>query len=371
MVLPEAKQDTKKIASFLLQEIDRLITKPVRLMEVCGTHTVAIFRAGIRQVLPTQVELVSGPGCPVCVTADEYMDMAIAYAKRQDVIIATFGDMLKVPGSTSSLGEAKANGADIRIVYSPLESLEIAANHPDKNVVFLAVGFETTAPTAAATVLLAAQRKLKNFFVLSAHKLVPPALKTLLADPEVKVDGFILPGHVCAITGEAPFQFLPEQYHMPAVVAGFEPLDILQTVYSLAKQIHDGKPRVENEYRRIVKKNGNPVARQMLAEVYEPADAIWRGIGLIPNSGLRVKERYQSFDVQVALPIKVDTTIKQTACRCGEVLRGLIKPTECRLFGKACLPEHPIGACMVSVEGSCAAWYKYGSGRYQYGTGNN
>ncbi len=369
--MPEAKQDTKKIASFLLQEIDRLITKPVRLMEVCGTHTVAIFRAGIRQVLPSQVELVSGPGCPVCVTADEYMDMAIAYAKQPDVIITTFGDMLKVPGSVSSLGEAKAGGADIRIVYSPLESLAVAVDNPQKKVIFLAVGFETTAPTAAATVLSAAKQNLKNFFVLSAHKLVPPALKTLLVDPKVKVDGFILPGHVCAITGEEPFQFLPEEYRMPAVVGGFEPLDILQTVYMLAKQIHDGKPAVENEYGRVVKQNGNPVARQMLTEVYEPADAVWRGIGLIPNSGLRVNERYRGFDAQVALPIKVETTVKQTACRCGEVLRGLIKPTECRLFGKVCLPQHPVGACMVSVEGSCAAWYKYGSGRYQYGTGNN
>lgn len=369
MVLTEHKKETRKIADFFLKEIDRLITQPVRFMEVCGTHTVAIFRAGIRQLLPSQVELVSGPGCPVCVTPDDYMDMAIAYAKQEDVIITTFGDMLKVPGSVSSLGEAKAAGADIRIVYSPLESLEIATAHPQKTVIFLAVGFETTAPTAAATVLQAAQKNLRNFFVLSAHKLVPPALHQLLADPQVKVDGFILPGHVCAITGEAPFQFLPEQYHMPAVIGGFEPLDILQTVYMLARQIHEGKPAVENEYGRVVKKNGNPAARQILAAVYENDDAIWRGIGRIPDSGLRLKECYRMFDAQVAFPIKVEKTTKQTACRCGEVLRGVIKPAECGLFGKACLPQHPIGACMVSVEGACAAWYKYGSGRYQYGTG--
>ena len=369
--MPENKNETREIADFFLKEIDRLITRPVRLMEVCGTHTVAIFRAGIRQILPEQVDLVSGPGCPVCVTPDDYMDMAIAYAKQPDVIITTFGDMLKVPGSVSSLGEAKAGGADIRIVYSPLESLAVAVDNPQKKVIFLAVGFETTAPTAAATVLSAAEQNLKNFFVLSAHKLVPPALKTLLADPAVKVDGFILPGHVCAITGEDPFQFLPKEYRMSAVIGGFEPLDILQTVYMLARQIHDGKPAVENEYGRVVKQNGNPVARQMLTKVYEPADAVWRGIGLISDSGLRVNERYRGFDAQVALPIKVETTVRQTACRCGEVLRGLIKPTECRLFGKVCLPQHPVGACMVSVEGSCAAWYKYGSGRYQYGTGNN
>ncbi|WP_110954398.1 hydrogenase formation protein HypD [Massilibacillus massiliensis] len=366
-----AKQETKKIADFLLQEIDRLITRPVRLMEVCGTHTVAIFRAGIRQVLPPQVELVSGPGCPVCVTPDDYMDQAIAYAKREDVIITTFGDMLKVPGSASSLGEVKAEGADIRIVYSPLESLEVAVKHPEKKVIFLAVGFETTAPLAAATVLQAKARKIDNFFVLSAHKLVPPALQALLSDPEVKVDGFILPGHVCAVIGEAPFHFLPGEYQMPAVIGGFEPLEILQAVYMLAKQIHASKPAVENAYRQVVKANGNPAAWQVLTEVYEYDDAVWRGIGVIPTSGLRVRPCYQAFDAQVALPMQLEKVTKQTACRCGEVLRGLIKPVECRLFGKACLPQHPVGACMVSVEGSCAAWYKYGSGRYHYGTGKN
>lgn len=366
--MTEDKNKTRAVAGFYLKEIDRLITRPVRLMEVCGTHTVAIFRAGIRQLLPEKVNLVSGPGCPVCVTSDEYMDMAIAYAQRDDVIITTFGDMLKVPGSRSSLSEAKAAGADIRIVYSPLDSLPIAADNPDKKIIFLAVGFETTTPTAAATVLQAAEQKLANFFVLSSHKLVPPALRVLLDDPAVKVDGFILPGHVCAITGEEPFEFLPEKYHMPAVVCGFEPLEILQTIYMLAKQIHDDKPAVENAYTRVVKKDGNQLAQKLVDEVYEPADADWRGIGVMPLSGLKVREKYQSFDAQVALPMEVEKTVKQTACRCGEVLRGIVKPTDCRLFGTACVPEHPVGACMVSVEGSCAAWYKYGSARYNYGT---
>jgi len=247
--LTENQEKTRKIADFYLQEIDRFITKPVRLMEVCGTHTVAIFRAGIRQLLPAKVDLVSGPGCPVCVTSADYLDRAIAYARREDVILTTFGDMLKVPGSQSSLGEAKADGADIRIVYSPLESLVIAAANPGKKIIFLAVGFETTTPTAAATVLQAAEQKLTNFFVFSAHKLVPPALRLLLDDPAVKVDGFILPGHVCVVTGTDPFAFLPQEYAMPGVVCGFEPLDILQTVYMLARQIQSGIPAVEKGIR--------------------------------------------------------------------------------------------------------------------------
>ncbi len=368
MGLPKNNNETKEMAQFLIREIDRLITKPVRLMEVCGTHTVAIFRAGIRQLLPSQVDLVSGPGCPVCVTPDEYIDKAIAYASREDVILTTFGDMLRVPGSTSSLGEVKATGADVRVIYSPLESLTIAAQNPHKKIIFLAVGFETTAPTAAATVLATKKQNLTNLFLLSSHKTVPPALKVLLADPAVNIDGFLLPGHVCAITGERPFDFLPKTYHMPAVVAGFEPLEILRTIYRLARQIHDDQPAIENEYKSIVKPNGNPAARQILSEVYEPTDAIWRGIGIIPDSGLRMKKQYSAFDAEVVLPMVTKTIAKKTACRCGEVLRGIIKPTACQLFGQACVPEHPIGACMVSVEGSCAAWYKYGSGRYTYGT---
>lgn len=365
----ENKDEKGKIADFYLKEIDRLVTRPIRLMEVCGTHTVAIFRAGIRQLLPEKVDLVSGPGCPVCVTADDYMDQAIAYAEREDVILTTFGDMLKVPGSKSSLGEAKAKGADIRIVYSPLESIDIAKENPSKKIIFLAVGFETTAPTAAATVIEAQKEGLTNFFVLSAHKLVPPALKALLADPQVHVDGFILPGHVCVVTGEEPFRFLPLEYHMPAVICGFEPLDILRTVYRLACQIQGECPAVENEYGRVVKAEGNPTARQLVETVYEPADADWRGIGRIASSGLKVRKEYQRFDASVAMPLAIEKAARQTACRCGEVLRGIVKPTQCHLFGKACVPQHPVGACMVSVEGSCAAWFKYGSGRYSYGRG--
>ena len=357
----------REFAQELISEIKRLNTRPVRFMEVCGTHTVSIFRAGIRQVLPENVELVSGPGCPVCVTPDSYMDKAIAYSHMDDVIITTFGDMLKVPGTRSSLSEAMTQGADIRIVYSPLDSLKVAAENPDKKVIFLGVGFETTAPTAAATILAAKQQGLKNFYVLSAQKLVPPALKMLLADPRVKVDGFILPGHVCVVTGTRDFEFLAKEHHMPGVVTGFEPLDILRSVYRLSKQVAEGRADIENEYGRVVKPEGNQSAMAILNQVYSPADSEWRGMGVIPMSGLEVTDDFKEYDIEQVRPVEVQRVEKKTACRCGEVLRGIIIPHECPLFGKACVPEHACGPCMVSVEGVCAAWYKYGSGRFTYG----
>jgi len=352
-------------ADFFVREIKKLTVRPLRLMEVCGTHTVAIFKAGIRQLLPEMVELVSGPGCPVCVTPNSYLDTAIAYSRNRDVIITTFGDMLRVPGSFSSLMAAKTDGADIRIVYSPLDSLEIAKANTGKKVIFLAVGFETTAPTAAATILAAEQAKLSNFFVLSAHKLVPPALKALLAAPQMKVDGFLLPGHVSAIIGLEPYGFLCHDYKVPAVVAGFEPLDILQSVYMLLKQLADGKALIENQYSRIVPQDGNQAARQVLERVYLPADAEWRGLGLIEGSGLRLKDTYTAYDALANIPVDDVVSKDHQGCRCGEVLCGIIKPVACPLFGKTCRPEHPVGACMVSVEGTCAAWHKYGAGRWQ------
>lgn len=358
-------EEVRQSARSLTNEISRLANRPIRIMEVCGTHTVAIFKAGIRQLLPEQVELVSGPGCPVCVTPNDYLDTAIAYSRKQDVIITTFGDMLRVPGSTSTLLVEKAQGADIRIVYSPLESLAVATDNPDKKVIFLAVGFETTAPTAAATVLAAEQAGIENFFVLTSHKLVPPALKALLDDRTTKVDGFLLPGHVSAIIGEQPYQFLIDEYHTPAVIGGFEALDILQAVYRLVKQLDEGKPQLENQYRRVVRAAGNSTARAVLEKVYCPADSNWRGIGVIPYSGLAVNTDYRRFDALVNLPVEVERLQEPKGCRCGEVLRGMIKPGECALFSKLCTPEHPVGACMVSVEGTCAAWFKYGAGRWQ------
>ena len=366
-----SREEQRKLAGELVAEIGRLADKAgrhLRFMEVCGTHTVSIFRAGIRQLLPESVELVSGPGCPVCVTPDEYMDKAIAYACREDCIITTFGDMLKVPGTESSLGAAKTAGADIRIVYSPLDSLQVARENPDKKVIFLAVGFETTAPTAAATVLAAEQAGLKNLYMLSAQKLVPPALRLLIDDPEVLVDGFILPGHVSVVTGTEVFKFLESEYHIPGVVTGFEPLQILRSLYRLTKQVAAGEAKVENEYGSVVKPEGNPTSMAVTNKVYEPVAAKWRGIGEIPASGLKMREAYKSFDIEEALPLPVAELPqpRKTGCRCGEVLKGIVTPHECPLFGKACVPTHAIGPCMVSVEGVCAAWFKYGKGLFTW-----
>ncbi len=356
----------REIAKKYVEEINRIAKNlnNVRLMEVCGTHTVAIFRAGIRQLLPKNIELVSGPGCPVCVTADDYIDKAVAYSKMNDVIIATFGDMLKVPGSTSSLSEAQSDGADIQIVYSPLDSIEIAKKNPSKKVIFLAVGFETTAPTAAATILSAESQNIKNLFMLSAQKLVPPALKMLLNDDEVNVDGFILPGHVSVIIGSDAFNFLASDYKIPGVVTGFEPLEILSSILRLLIMFEKNSAKVCNEYKIVVKSEGNPAALKILNQVYEPVNANWRGIGTIKKSGLKVRKNFAEFDIEKILPIEIDSTPKKTACRCGEVLRGVITPLKCPLFGKKCIPTHAVGPCMVSVEGVCAAWYKYGGNRW-------
>ena len=365
-----AKAEEREAAQNILceiRELSRHQKKPWRFMEVCGTHTVSIFRSGIRQMLPEQVELVSGPGCPVCVTPDSYMDKAIAYARRADVILATFGDMLKVPGSESSLGEEQAKGADIRIVYSPLDSISIARENPGKKVVFLAVGFETTAPTAAATVLEAERQGIENLCMLSAQKLVPPALRMLLSDPEVHVDGFLLPGHVAVVTGTEVFRFVAEEYRLPGVVAGFEPLAILCALQRLCRHAAAGTAAIENAYGSVVRTEGNPRSREILSRVYEPVDAEWRGIGVLPKSGLRMKTAYERFDIETVLPLEAKPVRRKTACRCGEVLRGIVTPRECPLFGKACLPTHAVGPCMVSVEGVCAAWYKYGQGTFQFG----
>ena len=342
----------------LVETIENLARgkKNLRFMEVCGTHTVSIFRAGIRNILPENVELVSGPGCPVCVTGDEYIDAAIAYAKMDGVIIATFGDMLKVPGSAENLAEVAAAGADVKVIYSPLDCIKIAQENPTRRVIFLAVGFETTAPTAAATVLAAKARGVRNLFFLSAQKLVPPALKMLLADSEVRVDGFLLPGHVAVVTGSDAFRFL----EVPAVVAGFEPEEILLALVNLLRQVDEGRAAVENAYKSVVRAEGNLSAKKILAQVYEEVDAEWRGLGVIKNSGLRMREEFAAFDAEKVLPVEVKKSARKTACRCGEVLRGIISPTECPLFGKACQPLHAVGPCMISVEGVCAAWYKYG-----------
>lgn len=365
------KAQGKEFSARLLDEIKRLTAeraRPMRLMEVCGTHTVSIFRAGLRQLLTAEVELVSGPGCPVCVTPDGYMDAAIGYARMEDLIVATFGDMLKVPGSASSLAEAMARGGDVRIVYSPLDALTIAKENPDKKVVFLAVGFETTAPTAAAAVLTAERENVGNFFLLPAQKLVPPAIRALLADEDARIDGFILPGHVAVVTGSEYFSFLAEEYHLPGVVAGFSPTELLRGIYRLVRQVAAGEARIENEYKSVVRPEGNPAAQEMMARVYETCAAEWRGLGTIPDSGLRLRDMYRRFDFSQARPLDLPPAPpKKSGCRCGEVLRGKITPKECPLFEKVCVPEHAAGPCMVSAEGVCAAWHKYGGGIFQYG----
>lgn len=351
----------------LIKKIARLAEGKGRLrfMEVCGTHTVAIFRSGIRQILPDNVELVSGPGCPVCVTCDDYIDKAIAYAK-QGFTVATFGDMLKVPGSRSSLAKASAEGADVRIVYSPLDSIRLAQENPRRQVIFLAVGFETTAPTAAATVLAAQAQGVGNLFMLSAQKLVPPALRFLLNDSAVKVDGFLLPGHVAVVIGADAFNFLATDFKIPSAVSGFEATEILTALVSLLEQVDGGKVAVANDYRSVVKAEGNVAAQQILSQVYEVADVEWRGMGIIPASGLKMRDEFAAFDIERVDPIEVERVEKKSLCRCGEVLRGLVTPIECPLFGKACQPLHAVGACMVSVEGVCAAWFKYGGGKFNW-----
>ncbi|MBN1694281.1 hydrogenase formation protein HypD [candidate division WOR-3 bacterium] len=332
----------------------------ISLMEVCGTHTHSIFHSGIMSLLSDKIEHLSGPGCPVCVTPNEYIDTAIAYSRLPEVIITTFGDMIKVPGSSSSLEKEKANGAKVKIVYSPLESLEIARKNPGKKVVFLGVGFETTAPLVASTILRANEEKLKNFFVLSGHKLIPPAMQSLLESGEIKIDGFICPGHVSAIIGETPYQPIVDKYGIPSVIIGFEPIDLLEGIEMLVRQIVEkDKSKVENQYKRVVRREGNKKALSLMNKVFDIKDSPWRGLGLLPKSGLYIKKAYSEFDAEKKINVKVEKTKTHPQCICGQVLCGTKKPFECTLFSKICTPESPIGPCMVSSEGTCAAYYKF------------
>lgn len=331
----------------------------INLMEVCGTHTVALARNGIRSVLPEGIKLISGPGCPVCVTANKDIDTVIALSRIPDVILTTFGDMTRVPGSTSSLNEEKAAGHDIRICYSPLDGLRIAAENPDREVIFVGVGFETTTPLIASTIKRAKAQGIANFSVFAAHKTVPNTLEVLVNDPEVDITALILPGHVSTIIGRTPYQFLAEKYGIPGVIMGFEPVDLLSGILMLLKMLADGKPEIVNDYRRCVMDEGNPAAQAVIDEVFEESDATWRGLGFIENSGYALREEYAAFDAVKKFSLEVEPTVEPKGCRCGDVLRGVISPKECPLFEKACSPEHPVGPCMVSSEGSCAAFYKY------------
>ncbi len=330
-------------------------------MEVCGTHTMAIYQHGIRSLLPEQVRLISGPGCPVCVTPVGFVDQAVALARRPDTIIATFGDMVRVPGSSSSLLYEQARGASIKIVYSPLDAVALAEKNPNQDVVFLGVGFETTTPTVAGAILTAARKKLANFFVLCSHKTMPGPMAALAGDPELQVDGYLCPAHVSAIIGANAYQPLVDAYRVPCVVTGFEPLDVLQGVLMLAKQVVAGDARVETQYSRVVKPEGNRKAQQLLAQVFEPGDARWRGIGDIADSGLQIRAEFSHFDAATQLHVEVEPPVEHKGCLCGEILKGKVRPGDCPLFRTLCTPEDPVGACMVSSEGTCAAEYKYGT----------
>jgi hydrogenase expression/formation protein HypD len=348
----------KEIAEGLIKKIRQTSTHPIQLMEVCGTHTVSIFRYGIRGILPERIRLISGPGCPVCVTPNEDIDLAIALSRQKDVIITTFGDMMRVPGSTSSLQKEKAEGRDIRIIYSSLEVLKIAKEHPENRVVFLAIGFETTSPTIAVAILRAKEEKLYNLFFLNSQKRVPPALLALLQSNQVKIDGFILPGHVTTIIGTNPYQFIAKEFSRPAVVIGFEPLDILLGIWMLAKQIEENRAAVEIQYRRVVHEEGNPIALRKIEEVFEKDESRWRGLGLIPDTGYRFKEPFKEMDVK-NFNVEVEPSKEHPECLCGEVLQGIKSPWECHLFKKVCHPENPVGPCMVSIEGTCHTYFKY------------
>jgi len=332
----------------------------LRFMEVCGTHTVSIFQSGIHTLLPENLVHLTGPGCPVCVTHDREVAAYLELAGRPGVTIATFGDLMRVPGPKGrNLKAAQADGADVRVVYSPFDALEIARKLPQRQVVFLGIGFETTTPAVAATLKVAREQKLANFKVLPFHKLVPPALKGLLSDPDMRIEGFILPGHVSTIIGLEPYAFLGSEFGLPAAIAGFEPLDLLQALLFLVRQKNSGGHEVVNQYRRAVADAGNPKAVQVMYEVFEPSDALWRGIGTIPDSGLAIREEYAEHDAFRALDLELPDVKPLPGCRCGDVLKGKMRPDECPLFKKACTPATPVGPCMVSTEGSCAAYFKY------------
>ena len=349
-----------ELAQGLISDIRGKSKQKVRLMEFCGGHTVAIFKYGIRQALPSNIELVSGPGCPVCVTATSDIDKAIALSFIPGVIITSFGDMLRVPGSRASLQQARAAGADVRIVYSTLDALKIAQENPAKTVVFIGVGFETTAPTIAASVLQAKEQGIKNYRVLSLHKLCPPVIKTILDAGEVKLIGLICPGHVSAVTGSNAWEFVARDYGIPCVVAGFEPTDILQCVDMLVTQVENHQSKVEIAYKRGVTTEGNLQAQKIMAQVFEPCPANWRGMGAVSASGLKLRQKFASYDAEVAFNIRPEPAIEPKGCVCGEILRGVKTPADCRLFRKVCTPENPVGPCMVSSEGSCSAYYLYG-----------
>ena len=346
-------------AQNLMQTACRQLKRRINIMEVCGTHTVAIFRAGIKSTLPEGIKLISGPGCPVCVTDQGYIDTVLQLAGRDDCLIATYGDMIRVPGKGGSL-ETKQTKANVKLVLSSEDALQLAKDNPDKTIVFVAVGFETTAPATAVVVKEAAAENIDNFCVLSGHKLVVPAMRTLLSDKNNNIDGFLCPGHVSVIIGYGAFAEIVEDFGRPCVVAGFEPLQIIEGLGEICRQLSAGKAELKSIYTAVVTENGNTAAQKIIDECFEPADGYWRGLGKIEKSTLKLKDKYSQFDASKRFGITETPTEEASGCRCGEVLCGLIEPPECGLFGKRCTPDIPVGPCMVSSEGACAAWFKYG-----------
>ena len=360
-------------ARILIKEIEKLVsgieiarTRPINIMEVCGGHTHSIFRYGLEGMLPDAIELVHGPGCPVCVLPMGRVDDCIAIAERPDVIFTTFGDAMRVPGSKKSLLQAKAEGADVRMVYSPMDALTLARRNPERQVVFFGLGFETTMPSTALTVLQAEADGVENLSVFCNHITIVPTIKAILDSPDIHLDGFLGPGHVSMVIGTAPYAFIAEFYKRPMVVAGFEPLDVLQSIWMVLKQIKDGRAEIENQYVRIVPEHGNDPALKAVSQVYELREFFeWRGLGSIDHSGVKFRDAYARFDAELKFAIPNVKIADPKSCQCGEVLKGVIKPWQCKVFGTACTPELPLGALMVSSEGACAAYYQYGGVKRQ------
>ena len=348
----------KEIVVKLIEKISSVTKKEIILMEVCGGHTWAIQKFGIPSLLPKNIKLLSGPGCPVCVTSRRFIDQAVAYSRLHDVIITTYGDLIRVPGSTSSLNVEKSRGADIRIVYSTLDALQIANENPSKKIIFLGIGFETTAPSSAVGILNAASKSLTNFFLFSSHKIMPPAMAALI-DEGVTINGYIAPGHVSTITGSHIYEDIPARYGVGCVISGFEPTDILQSIYMLVKQVIENKFSVEIQYKRVVKPEGNIKAQEIMKEVFELRDDWWRGLGTLKSSGLCVNEKFSNFDAEKMIQVNVEETKEETGCICGGILKGLKTPHQCKLFATVCTTSNPVGACMVSHEGACNAYFRF------------
>lgn len=349
----------KGLVENLVRQIGRQLTRPWTLMEICGGQTHSIMKYGLLELLPKEITMVHGPGCPVCVTPVELIDKAITLSLREETILASFGDMLRVPGSTYDLLSARASGGDVRIVYSPLDAVKLAADNPGKQVVFFGVGFETTAPAVALAISQAEAKEVSNFSVLVAHVLVPPAMRALLSNPDVRIDGFLAAGHVCTVMGYEEYIPIAEEFQIPIAVTGFEPVDILLGIHRTVQMLEEGKIGVDNAYPRSVKKEGNTKAQELLTQVFEPGDRSWRGIGIIPESGFHLRERYRRFDAGILPGMEAIQATESEHCIAGEILTGIRKPFECSAFGTLCTPEKPLGAPMVSSEGACAAYYKY------------